>query len=404
MTTVAPWASEALDSLLTPNARRMGGSHWVSTENGNPIEFTGGIPDPGSLPVDALMEAVRVVLKREAAAALEYGGSQGFLGLRELIAGRIAAEDGLAMSAENIILTSGGYPALQLICETFVEPGDVVLADAPAWGGFIRLARAIGAKVVGVPLDKEGPIIDAADQILERLRADGERVKLLYTIPTFQNPMGIAFTPERRRSLVELAARHRVLIVEDDPYRDLRFGGGPLPSLFALSGGEGVLKVGSFSKNIATGLRVGWLQASKDYVEALLRLRFDNGTSPFLSRTIAAYIEGGTFEPHVEKLRGIYRAKCDAMLSALAESCAHHATWTQPEGGFFAWLTLADGIDQQKVMRYAAEEGVAIVPGTSFFGDGGGGRNIRLAYSYVDEDQIVEGVRRLARALDRARG
>lgn len=401
MTTTAPWAADALDSLLSANARRMAGSHWVAPPNNNPIEFTGGIPDPETLPVSALAEAAQLVLNREPEAALEYGGAQGFPRLRELIAERVVPYDGIR--PENLAITSGGYPALHTICDTFLDPGDVVLADAPAWGGFLRVARAVGAEVVGMPLDEDGPIIAAADEALTRARAEGKRAKLIYTIPTFQNPMGVTFTAERRQALIDLAARHKVLIVEDDPYGDLRFTGSRVPSVYSLAGGEGVLKAGTFSKIIATGLRVGWIQGTKEFVDATLRMRFDNGTSPFVCRTIAAYIEGGTLEPHIEKMTGVYHAKCDAMLSALSESCSNLATWTQPDGGFFIWLTFGDDIRLQDVMSFAGEERVAVVPGTSFFADGGGRQNIRLAFSNVAESEITEGIRRLARALDRAR-
>lgn len=401
MTTTAPWATEALESLLSVNARRMAGSHWVAPSNDNPIEFTGGIPDPETLPVDAIAEAAQIVLRREAEDALQYGGAQGFLRLRELVAERVVPYD--AIGPENLALTSGGYPALHMICDAFLDPGDVVLVDAPAWGGFLRVARAVGAEIVGVPLDEEGASIEAAEEAIVRATAEGKQVKLIYTIPTFQNPMGITFSAERRQALIDLAARHKVLIIEDDPYGDLRFTGERVPSIYALAGGEGVLKAGTFSKIIATGLRVGWIQGSKEFIDATLRMRFDNGTSPFVCRTIAAYIEGGTLEPHIEKMRDVYRSKCDAMLSALSESCSNLATWTQPDGGFFIWLTTNDGIRLPDVMRFCGEERVAVVPGTSFYSNGSGGQNIRLAFSNVSEGDIAEGIRRLARALDRAR-
>jgi 2-aminoadipate transaminase len=401
MTTTAPWATEALESLLSDNARRMAGSHWVAPSNDNPIEFTGGIPDPETLPVDALAEAAQIVLRREAEDALQYGGAQGYLRLRELVAERVVPYD--SIGPENLALTSGGYPALHMICDAFLDPGDVVLVDAPAWGGFLRVARAVGAEIVGVPLDDEGQTIEAAEEAIARATAEGKRVKLIYTIPTFQNPMGITFSAERRQALIDLAARHKVLIIEDDPYGDLRFTGERVPSIYSLAGGEGVLKAGTFSKIIATGLRVGWIQGSKEFIDATLRMRFDNGTSPFVCRTIAAYIEGGTLEPHIEKMRGVYRSKCDAMLSALSESCSNLATWTQPDGGFFIWLTTNDSIRLPDVMRYCGEERVAVVPGTSFYSNGTGGQNIRLAFSNVGESDIAEGIRRLARALDRAR-
>jgi 2-aminoadipate transaminase len=401
MTTTATWAAEALESLLSVNARRMAGSHWVAPPNNNPIEFTGGVPDPETLPVEALMEAARTVLTREPVEALEYGGAQGFLRLRELIAERVVHEEGLG--PDNFALTGGGYPALHAICETFLDHGDVVLVDAPAWGGFLRVAKAVGAEIVGVPLDDEGQIIAAAEEALARTRAEGKRAKMLYTIPTFQNPMGITFTPERRTAMIELAARHKILIIEDDPYGDLRFTDARVPSIYSLADGEGVIKAGTFSKIIATGLRAGWVEAKPEYVNATLRMRFDNGTSPFVLRMIAAYIEQGTLEPHIERMRAVYRSKCDAMLSALSESCARYATWTQPEGGFFIWMTLSEGIKLADVMRHCGEERVAVVPGMSFFADGSGQENIRLAFSNVAESEIHEGIRRLARALERAK-
>lgn len=403
MTTIAPWAVDALDSLLSATARPLVGSHWVADAEEGAIELGGGYPDPGSLPAAALLAAARTVLEREPVGALQYGGTQGFLGLRELIASRVAAEPGVSLGPENIAITNGGWPALQNVCQTFLDPGDVILVDAPAWGGFLRLARALGVALAPMPLDEQGPQIEHVAETLHRLRAEGKRVKLIYTIPTFQNPMGITFTVERRQALVELAARHRILIVEDDPYGELRFTDRRLPSLYALSGGEGVLKAGTFSKVIAPGLRVGWLQGRAEYINAALRMRFDNGTSPFLCRVIAAYIEQGALEPHIEELRGLYRSRCDAMLSALAESCAKLATWTHPDGGFFIWLTVRDDIDLDRVMRNCAEERVSVVPGTSFFVDGGGRHNLRLTFSCASDRQIAEGIRRLARALDRAR-
>ena len=402
MTTIAPWASDALESLLNHRARKLAGSHWVQPSDNNPIEFTGGIPDPATLPVSALLEATRVVLAREPEDALQYGGSQGFAGLRDLIATRVAAEPGVNLGVENITLTSGGYPALQNVCDAFLEPGDVALVDAPAWGGFIRLAHAYEAEIAGVPLDEHGPIIAAAEDAIERAQRAGKQVKVWYAIPTFQNPMGVTFSLERRQAMLDLAARHHILIIEDDPYGDLRFTGARIPSLFALSGGEGVLKCGTFSKIIATGLRIGWIQGRKDYIDATLRMRFDNGTSPFVCRIIAAYIEGGTLEPHIEKMAGVYKAKCEAMLSALSETCSGIATWTEPEGGFFIWLTFDERKKLADVLRACNEEAVAVVPGTSFFADGSGQHNIRLAFSNVAEDQITEGIRRLARALTRA--
>ncbi len=397
----APWAAAALDTLLSRRTRAIPASSLTAADQPNAISLIAGIPDPDTLPVDELLEATRLVLARESTQALEYGGSYGYAGLRELIAQRVDHQPGLGFAADNVMLTGGGAQALQIILDAFVDPGDTVVIETPAWGGMIRHLRAYQAQIEEVPLDEHGIRVDLLEELLARLAAEGRRPKLIYTIPTFQNPMGITSTLERRLQLLEVAARHRVLVLEDDAYGALRFAGAPVPSLLTLSGGDGVIRCGTFSKTIATGLRVGWIQASREIVDACARMRLDNGTSPFTSRIIAAYIEAGHHEPHVARMCTVYRTKCDAILNALAERCAPFATWTRPDGGFFVWLTLPDGVDARRVAVTASEEGVQVVPGPSFYARGGGERHLRLAYSYVSEAALVEGVRRLARAIER---
>jgi 2-aminoadipate transaminase len=397
----APWAVAALETLLSGRTRAIPASSWTAPDRPDVISLTAGIPDPETLPMDELLEATRVVLAREGKQALEYGGSYGYAGLRELIAQRVDLQPGLGFTADNVMLTGGGAQALQIILDAFVDPGDTVVIETPAWGGMIRHLRAYQAQIEEVPLDEHGLRTDLLEELLERLEAEGRRPKLIYTIPTFQNPMGITSTLERRVQLLEVAARHRVLVLEDDAYGALRFAGEPVPPLLTLAGGDGVIRCGTFSKTIATGLRVGWIQAAKEIVDACARMRFDNGTSPFTSRIIAAYIEAGHHEPHVARMSAVYRSKCDAMLSALEETCARFATWTKPDGGFFVWLTLPDGVDARQLMPAASDEGVQFVPGPSFYARGGGERHLRLAYSYVSEAALAEGVRRLARVIER---
>lgn len=397
----APWAAAALATLLSHRAHAIPASSWTAPDRSDVISLVAGIPDPDTLPVDALLEATRVVLAREGTQALEYGGSYGYAGLRELIAQRIDHQPGLGFTADNVMLTGGGAQALQIVLDAFVDPGDTVVIETPVWGGMIRHLRAYQARIEEVPLDDHGIRVDVLEDLLARLAAEGRRPKLIYTIPTFQNPTGITSTLERRIWLLEVAARHRVLVLEDDPYGALRFAGDAVPSLLTLSGGDGVIRCGTFSKTIATGLRVGWIQAAGELVDACARMRFDNGTSPFTSRIIAAYIEAGHHEPHVARMCAVYRAKCDAMLSALAERCTRFATWTRPEGGFFVWLTLPDGVDARRLAAAADAEGVQVVPGPSFYAHGGGNRHLRLAYSYVSEAALDEGVRRLARVIER---
>jgi 2-aminoadipate transaminase len=398
----APWAADALNGFLNARTRGMPAGSWASGEDPDAIPFTGGIPDPETLPFDELLEATRTVLAREGKWALEYGGNYGYEGLRELIAGRVDMQPGLDYSAANVTLTSGSAQALHNVFDTFLDPGDTVVVEAPAWGGVLRHLRAFQARIEPVSLDEHGICTDELDETLSRLEAEGRRAKLIYTIPTFQNPMGVTTSLERRQRLVEVAARHRVLILEDDAYGELRFAGERIPSILSIARGEGVIRCGTFSKIIATGLRVGWIIGAKEYVAAAAKMRFDNGTSPFASRIIAAYIEAGHSEPHIEKMCAVYRSKCDAMLTALDETCSRFATWTRPEGGFFVWMTLPEGADPARLARAAAEERVQYIPGASFFSNGLGSRNIRLAYSYLDEDLIAQGVGRLARAIERA--
>lgn len=400
----APWAAGALAGFLNIRAASLASGSWASPDQPGAIPLTAGIPDPETLPAEQLLAAARTVLtSADARWALEYGGNYGYEPLRQLVAERIDPQPGLGFTAENVTLTNGSAQALHNIFETFIDPGDTVIVEAPAWGGVIRTLRAFGARLEAAPLDEHGIRIDALDPLLARLAAEGRLPKLIYTIPTFQNPMGVTATLERRKQLIDLAARYRVLIVEDDPYGALRFAGDAVPSLLTLSGGDGVLRCGSFSKIIASGLRVGWIQGAKEYVAAAAKMRFDNGTSPFASHIITAYIEAGFHEPHVAEMCDVYRAKCDAMLSALEETCAPYATWTRPEGGFFIWLTAPESTDPRALAQAAQDECVQYFSGPGFFPNGGGEHNLRLAFSYLDERDITEGIRRLARALAKAR-
>jgi 2-aminoadipate transaminase len=368
-----------------------------------PITLTGGVPDPESLPFDDLADVARAVLKQEdGRLALQYGGSQGFLGLREWLAERIGRVEGVSLAPENITITNGSAGALANICETFLDPDDVVIAEAPTYPGAMRTVRAQGARVEAVPVDSEGLRPDALAQTVEALIRRGARPKLVYTIPNFHNPTGATLSLERRRAVLEIARRHRLLIVEDDAYGEIRFEGERVPSFFALSGGDGVLRVGTFSKVLATGLRVGWVAAAQEPIDYLLRMRFDMGTSPWIQRLLTEYVSRGLLDRHLPHVVEIYRRKRDAMAAALEQHCAPYLTWRLPEGGFFLWLEMDRGVQPAALREAAAQEGVAYVSGDTFFEDHSGSQFIRLAYSFVAEREIREAIRRLGRALERA--
>lgn len=367
------------------------------------IRFTVGNSDWEAFPVEALIDASHHIMNSDPKLALEYSPAQGSLELRQLIAEKLSPEDGISLGVNNICITSGTSQSLHNICQTFLNAGDEVIVEAPAWNGFARPAKAMGAQLIPMPVDDNGPRVDALDSEIKSLVRQGYKPKLIYTNPTFRNPTGTTATLERRIALLELAARYRILIVEDDAYTALRFRGSMVPSLFALSRGEGVLKLGTFSKILATGMRIGWIQGKQEYIEATLKMRFDNGTSTFISRILIYLLENGILEQHIENLRQVYKSKCDVLLHVLSEHSQGRYSWTSPEGGVFIWLTLSDQTDAQYVSHLCEEEGVALAMGRSFFPtDEGGKHNLRICYSSVPLGWVAEGGRRLARALNRA--
>jgi len=276
----------------------------------------------------------------------------------------------------------------------------VVAIGAPSYPGAIRAFKARGAELVEVRQDRDGLDAATAARIFEAQRAAGRPVKLLYLIPTYDNPSGATITLERRRELVDLAAAHGALIVEDEAYAGLDFEGPPPPSLFALAEGRRVILLGTFSKTIATGLRVGWTVAEPSITRALLFARFDNGASPFLHRLVLHYLERGGYEAHVEALQAIYRERRDASAAALREHLAGVAEFDAPAGGFFHWLHLGEGLDAWQVTSAAAERGVAVTPGPTYFATAGGDRELRLAFPALPPDDLHEAIARLGAAIE----
>jgi 2-aminoadipate transaminase len=401
------WEAEQLEQSLSRRVRSGWGAYWVANVRQEPppvapIALTGGIPDPETLPTEELIAASERVLRREGPEALRYGGHQGHPGLREWLAGHYGSVEGMALSAEHFTITNGVSGGIVNVCQTFLDEGDVGLAELPTYPGGAGTIQHCLADLVGVPLDDDGLVPEALEETLERLEREGRRVKLVYTIPNFQNPTGACMSLERRRAVVDICQRHRVLIVEDDAYGDIRFDGERLPSLFALAGGKGVAHVGTFSKTVATGLRVGWVLADVPVIEALLKTRYDLGVSPWLQRTMLEFCGSGGWERHVAKMAGVYGRKAHAMLAGLDERCSRYARWTQPKGGFFVWLTLAETVDPAALAEAARNLGVQYVGGGSFYRGDGGRNNVRLAFSHVSDAEIPEAILRLGRALEQA--
>ncbi len=367
-----------------------------------PIMLTGGVPDPDSLPIDDLIACNERVLRREGRQALMYGGPQGFPGLAEWLAKRINAQEGLDLGAQNFVLPCGSAGGLENLCETFLDPGDVAIVERPTFPGSLRTIISCLPEIAGVTVDDDGLRPDALHETIERVIAAGKRPKLLYTIANFHNPAGATLTLDRRKQVVDLCQRRGILIIQDDAYGAISFGPEPHPSLFSVAGGSGAVLLGTFSKTLATGLRVGWIMGEKPLIDAVTRMRFDMGVSPWSSRVITEFCESGLFDQHLDRVTEIYRRKRDAMLAALDERCSRFARWSVPQGGFFVWLELSEAIDTERLRYTANEEGVGYVGGEAFFDDASGHHRARLCYSNVAEREIPEAIMRFGRALEHA--
>ncbi|MCA9856708.1 MAG: PLP-dependent aminotransferase family protein, partial [Dehalococcoidia bacterium] len=368
-----------------------------------PITLGGGIPDPQSLPREALTEAMARAVAVIDDTPLRYGGAYGFEPLREFLAERYTRDRGFPVTADYFLLTNGSAGAIDQVAATLISPGDVVISEAPTFSGSIRTFRGHMAEIATVPMDDDGMVVDELEPLLDRLTAMGKTVKVIYTISSFHNPMGVTLSAERREKLLRIAAERGIFIVDDDAYGDLWFQEPARPqSLSAMSECNGVITVGTFSKVVATGLRVGWIHTTPDLLDRVVRVRFEMGNSPLLHAMLYEFAKDGGLDRHINHVRKIYERKANTLASALREYCEPYLTFNKPNGGFFLWVDLAEGLAGGAVSRAAMEEGLIAPAGLSFFPDRKDtGDHIRLAYSWVQEDELVEAARRLARACER---
>ncbi len=391
------FAASAIEALLAPAVARLNPPTSLSPL---PYDLNAGVPDRASLPVAELQAAYERALAKDPGGALTYGGQQGYEPLRAWIAERQSAETGLPITSANVTLTTGSAHGIDNIAATFVGPGDVVVVGAPTYPGAIRTFLARGATIIEVPQDEHGLLPAALARVLDTRRMTGQQAKLLYVQANYDNPSGATLPLDRREALVALARQHGVLLVEDDAYTGIDLDGPPLTSLYAIAGGRGIMRVGTFSKTIATGLRVGYITAQEEIIRPLVFMRFDNGSPPILHRTVHEYLLAGAFDPHVHALQAIYRERRDASATALREHCEPYVTFHPPRGGFFHWLQLRPGLDARAVFEAAKEQGVAVTPGTGYYVSGGGEDRIRLVYSALPPDDLREAIRRLGRAME----
>jgi 2-aminoadipate transaminase len=357
------------------------------------ITFSGGFPAPETFATGVLTDISARLIAQDAAVALQYTATEGLAGLRDYLAGRLAAGEGVRPGHGELMVTSGGIDCMELIAKSFVDTGDLVAVESPTYLGAIMAFRGYEAELLAVPMDDEGLRVD----VLAGLLRDGHRPKLLYTIPDYQNPTGLSLAADRRPALVELARRYGFLILEDVAYRELGFGDTSRPSLWSLAP-DVVVQAGTFSKIFFPGVRLGWAAGPAEVIAqlAIAKQNSDQCSGALGQRMLEEYGRGGHLDAQLAASRALYARRAGLITAALAEHMPAGTSWTTPGGGFFTWLTAPEGVDTVALAAAAREAKVAFVPGRPFCPDGSGARQLRLAYSRVAEDLIPEGVRRLA--------
>jgi len=365
------------------------------------ISLAGGLPDTSTFPAATFAAQMTRIAQESTAEALQYGPTEGFAETVDCIIEVMGAE-GMLPDPDDVIVTTGGQQAIDLICKTLVDPGDVVVCEAPTYPGAVPVFCSYQAETIQIECDEDGMRIEDLEAVLARLDGEGRRPKFVYSVPSFQNPAGVTMSLARRRRLVELARQRELLVVEDSPYGLLRFGGEPLPPLYQLDGGDFVIYVGTFSKILSPGIRLGWAVAPPPVMEKIVlgKQASDLCTSTLTQHFVREYFSERRWQEYIADLIEIYRGRRDTMVAALREHFPAEATWTEPEGGLFIWATLPEYIDTGDLLARALREDVAFVPGQAAYVDESRGRSsMRLNFSGVSEDQIREGVRRIGKVI-----
>jgi 2-aminoadipate transaminase len=360
------------------------------------ITFSGGFPDPQTFPAETLAGIAAQLIAQDAGVALQYSATEGLAGVRDYVAGRLESREGAAPGPGELMITSGGIDCMELLAKSYVDPGDVVVVEAPTYLGAIMAFRGYEADVHGVAVDGDGMRVD----LLGDLLAGGLRPKIVYTIPDYQNPTGLSMNAERRRELVRLARRYGFLILEDVAYRDLGFGSAPPQCLWSLAP-DVVLQAGTFSKIFFPGVRLGWAAGPAGIVSRLVvaKQNSDQCSGALGQRMLEEYGRAGHLDRQIVSSRALYARRAGLMDGALSAHMPAGTTWTRPQGGFYVWLTAPDGVDTVALSAAARARKVAYVPGRPFYPAEAGAAQIRLAYSRVADHLIDEGIRRIGEVL-----
>ena len=363
------------------------------------VSLAGGMPYVAALPQDLLAKAYNDMMKEKGLLAIQYGGGQGDLKLREQILELMALE-GISASVEDLVITTGSQHGLDMLAGLFLDEGDVVLAEGPSYVGAIGIFRHYEAHIEHVYTDHDGMSPEALQESIDKMKAQGKKIKFLYLVPNFANPSGVTLSADRRPAILEICKREHILIIEDNPYGLLYFDK-PVPDALRSMDEDGIVYLGSFSKILAPGFRVGYVLAPPAIRDKMVLAQESALLCPssFTQMMISEYLANADWQGQIDTFRGVYKERKDAALSAMQEYLPNLET-TRPDGGFYLWVTLPEGIDSKAMLPLAVKELVAYTPGTAFYGDGTGQRYLRVCYSYPTPENIKVGIKRLANVIN----
>ena len=367
------------------------------TKNPEIISFAGGLPAPETFPIEELVEITTEVLREDGEKALQYGSTEGDDKLREKVV-ELYKKMGFNISIENVMITTASQQGLDLLAKIFINRGDKVLVGLPSYLGGLQAFKAYGAELIGIEFDESGMRSDDLEAKLIELKAANDLPKFIYIIPDFQNPAGVTMPEKRRKEIIELARKYNILIIEDTPYKEIRFEGEHQESLYTLEGKGQVINFGTFSKIFVPGFRIGWVIAHPEIVDQFIKAKqaTDLCTSPFVQKIAAKYMEKGYFEKNLKKTIQLYKEKKDIMMRAFEKYMPEGVTWTKPEGGLFLFITLPEYMDSEVLFKKAIDKKVAFVVGHAFHCNGKGRNTMRINFSYVNKEQNEIGCKRLA--------
>ncbi len=370
------------------------------TKNPEIISFAGGLPAPETFPIEELVDITTEVLREDGKKALQYGSTEGDDKLREMII-ELYKKMGFDIALENIIITTASQQGLDLLAKIFINRGDKVLCGLPSYLGGLQAFNAYGAELIGIEFDESGMRSDDLEVKLAKLNAANDLPKFIYIIPDFQNPAGVTMPEKRRKEIIEIARKYDVLIIEDSPYKEIRFEGEHQESLYTLEGKGHVINFGTFSKIFVPGFRIGWVIAHPEIIDKFVKAKqaTDLCTSPFVQKIAAKYMEKGYFEKNLNKTIKLYKEKKEIMMRAFEKYMPEGVTWTKPEGGLFLFITLPEYMDSEILFEKAIKKKVAFVVGHAFYCNGKGRNTMRINFSYASKEQNEIGVKRLAEVI-----